>query len=219
MIRTCCQVHESGKTINTSMIHLEVMEGWHKRYFNKCLQEHHPKPHGLTHPLLLWKNTAFEDQNEYDTWLSSPAKLGKPTVAYPHGGMKQSYHDFADKIWEKFKVVKREIASSTRLAASLNLSHTWCIQSPHTLSHWKIQEIGAPALKECCHKGLWRLLDDIERSPSLSRSWTSFSHLISTKGMNEALILTDITLYPRIECLSTDTVDSMAMEECGDTRV
>ena len=115
MIRTCCQVHESGKTINTSMIHLEVMEGWHKRYFNKCLREHHPKPHGLTHPALLWKNTAFDDENEYETWLSSPAKLGKPTVAHPHGGMKQSYHDFADKIWEKFKVVKRDIASSTQV--------------------------------------------------------------------------------------------------------
>lgn len=115
MIRTCCQVHESGKTINTSMIHLEVMEGWHKRYFNKCIREHHPKPHCLTHPDVLWKNTAFADQDEYDTWLSSPAKLGKPTVAHPHGGMKQSYHDFADKIWEKFKIVKREIAASTQV--------------------------------------------------------------------------------------------------------
>jgi hypothetical protein len=31
------------------------------------------------------------------------------------GGMKQSYHEFADKIWEKFKLVKREIASSTQV--------------------------------------------------------------------------------------------------------
>jgi hypothetical protein len=29
--------------------------------------------------------------------------------------MKQSYHEFADKIWEKFKLVKREIASSTQV--------------------------------------------------------------------------------------------------------
>ena len=126
-------MHESGKTLNTSMIHLEVLEGWHKRsiwfccfdcfimwrtfyrYFNKCLREQHPKPYGLSHPDLFWKNTAFADQDEYDKWLSVPAKLGKPTVAHPHGGMKQSYHDFAEKVWEKFKVTKREIASATQV--------------------------------------------------------------------------------------------------------
>jgi hypothetical protein len=97
------------------MIHLEVMEGWHKRYFNKCLREQHPMPHGLSHPDQIWKNTAFADKKEFDEWMGSPAKLGKPTVAHPHGGMKQSYHDFADKVWEKFKVTKREIASSTQV--------------------------------------------------------------------------------------------------------
>jgi hypothetical protein len=39
--------------------------------------------------------------------------LGKPTASHPNGGMKQKYHDFADKLWNKFKVVRREIASST----------------------------------------------------------------------------------------------------------
>ena len=39
--------------------------------------------------------------------------LGKPTASNPFGGMKQKYHDFADKLWNKFKVVRREIASST----------------------------------------------------------------------------------------------------------
>ena len=29
--------------------------------------------------------------------------------------MNQRYHDFADKVWEKFKLVKREIASSTQV--------------------------------------------------------------------------------------------------------
>lgn len=28
--------------------------------------------------------------------------------------MKPSYHDFADKVWEKFKILKREIASTTQ---------------------------------------------------------------------------------------------------------
>jgi hypothetical protein len=39
--------------------------------------------------------------------------LGKPTASHPFGGMKQKYHDFADKLWNKFKVVRREIASQT----------------------------------------------------------------------------------------------------------
>lgn len=39
--------------------------------------------------------------------------LGKPTASHPSGGMKQKYHDFADKLWNKFKVVRREIASQT----------------------------------------------------------------------------------------------------------
>jgi hypothetical protein len=32
LIRTCCQVRESGKTLHTYMIHVEVMDGWHTRY-------------------------------------------------------------------------------------------------------------------------------------------------------------------------------------------
>ena len=31
LIRTCCQVHESGLTLHTYMIHAEVMDGWHIR--------------------------------------------------------------------------------------------------------------------------------------------------------------------------------------------
>lgn len=77
-------------------------------------------PHGLSHPDQIWKNTAFADKKEFDEWLLSPAKLGKPTVAYPHGGMKQSHHDFADKVWEKFKVVKREIASATQVCTIIS---------------------------------------------------------------------------------------------------
>jgi hypothetical protein len=72
-------------------------------------------PHSLTHPDQYWKSTAFADKNEYDEWLSAPAKLGKPSTTHPHGGMKQTYHDFADKVWEKFKVTKREIAASTQV--------------------------------------------------------------------------------------------------------
>ena len=72
-------------------------------------------PHSLSHPDQFWRNTAFADKNEYDEWLSAPAKLGKPSTTHPHGGMKQSYHDFADKVWEKFKVTKREIAASTQV--------------------------------------------------------------------------------------------------------
>ena len=72
-------------------------------------------PHGISHPDQIWKNTAFADKREYDEWMASPTKLGKPTTAYPHGGMKQSYHDFGDKVWGKFKVTRREIASSTQV--------------------------------------------------------------------------------------------------------
>lgn len=32
LIRTCCQVRESGMTLHTYMIHVEVMDGWHTRY-------------------------------------------------------------------------------------------------------------------------------------------------------------------------------------------
>lgn len=31
LIRTCCEVIESGRTLNNAMIQLEVMEGWHTR--------------------------------------------------------------------------------------------------------------------------------------------------------------------------------------------
>jgi hypothetical protein len=31
MIRTCCEIIESGKTMNMPSIHAEVMEIWHRR--------------------------------------------------------------------------------------------------------------------------------------------------------------------------------------------
>jgi hypothetical protein len=80
------------------------------RYLNVTL---HPKPHGLQHPSELWKHTAFADKAEYDAFIQQPSMLGKPTASHPSGGMKQKYHDFADKLWNKFKVVRREIASQT----------------------------------------------------------------------------------------------------------
>jgi hypothetical protein len=73
----------------------------------------HPKPYNLQHPGELWKHTAFDSQEEYTAFLEQPVMLGKPTASHPNGGMKQKYHDFADKLWNKFKVVRREIASST----------------------------------------------------------------------------------------------------------
>ena len=33
-IRTCCEVIESGLTLNMPMIHLQIMEGWHTRSYN-----------------------------------------------------------------------------------------------------------------------------------------------------------------------------------------
>ena len=42
-------------------------------------------------------------------------KLGKPTASNPQGGMKQKYHDFANKLWLKFKLLRREIANSTQV--------------------------------------------------------------------------------------------------------
>jgi hypothetical protein len=80
------------------------------RYLNVTL---HIKPYNLQHPSELWKHTAFTDQAEYDAFIAQPSMLGKPTASHPHGGMKQKYHDFADKLWNKFKVVRREIASQT----------------------------------------------------------------------------------------------------------
>ncbi len=80
------------------------------RYLNTTL---HPKPYQLQHPSELWKHTAFEGKSEYDLFVEQPSTLGKPTASHPNGGMKQKYHDFADKIWNKFKVVRREIASQT----------------------------------------------------------------------------------------------------------
>ncbi len=75
----------------------------------------HPKPDGLLHPRELWKHTAFENQEEYTFFAEQPMKLGKPTASNPHGGMKQKYHDFANKLWLKFKLVRREIANSTQV--------------------------------------------------------------------------------------------------------
>jgi hypothetical protein len=80
------------------------------RYLNLTL---HPKPHNLQHPSELWKHTAFENQLEYDEFIAQPSLLGKPSASHPDGGMKQKLHDFADKIWNKFKVVRRDIASQT----------------------------------------------------------------------------------------------------------
>jgi hypothetical protein len=77
------------------------------------LKESHPKPHALQHPAELWKHTPFQSAAEFKEWKSNPAKLGKPTASNPLGGMPQKYHDFANKIWEKFKLIRREIASAT----------------------------------------------------------------------------------------------------------
>lgn len=75
----------------------------------------HPKPEGLLHPKELWKHTAFENLEERTIFLDQPLKLGKPTASNPQGGMKQKYHDFANKLWLKFKLVRREIANSTQV--------------------------------------------------------------------------------------------------------
>jgi hypothetical protein len=80
------------------------------RYLNVTL---HIKPYNLQHPSELWKHTAFTDQAEYEAFLAQPSMLGKPTASHPFGGMKQKYHDFAEKLWNKFKVVRREIATQT----------------------------------------------------------------------------------------------------------
>jgi hypothetical protein len=37
LIRTCCQVRESGNTLHTYMIHVEVMDGWHTRCGVLCV--------------------------------------------------------------------------------------------------------------------------------------------------------------------------------------
>ena len=90
------------------------------RYLGKSLTETHVKPKGLLHPDELWKHTAFESAAEYAVWCATPTKLGKPTKACPFGGMaKQRYHDWADKIWEKFKLLKREILAATAVRSTL----------------------------------------------------------------------------------------------------
>jgi hypothetical protein len=61
----------------------------------------HPKPEGLLHPKELWKHTAFENLEERTIFLDQPLKLGKPTASNPQGGIKQKYHDFANKLWLK----------------------------------------------------------------------------------------------------------------------
>lgn len=81
------------------------------RYFSETL---HKKPHALQHPLEVWKHTAFEHQEEMDAFLNRSGTLGRPTSTQPQNGMKQSYHDFADKMWLKFKLLRREIASQTQ---------------------------------------------------------------------------------------------------------
>jgi hypothetical protein len=142
MIVTCCQIIESGDVMSASAIQAQIMDIWHKRslhshviniplmittdkwlpippppsslmiirYFNTVL---HPKPHQLLHPSELYKHTAFEDKDEHRRWLDAPQPLGKPGARNPHCGMKQSYHDFAEKIWAKFKLIRREIANET----------------------------------------------------------------------------------------------------------
>ena len=37
MIKTCCEVIESGMTLNQPMIDLHVMEGWHTRCVLVCV--------------------------------------------------------------------------------------------------------------------------------------------------------------------------------------
>ncbi len=83
------------------------------------------KPKGLLHPDELWKHTAFDSAEEYAVWCDTPTKLGKPTKACPFGGMaKQRYHDWADKIWEKFKLLKREILAATAVRSTLYKSNS-----------------------------------------------------------------------------------------------
>ena len=110
LIRTCIEVQECGRLMSIAGIQQVIMDIWHRRYFNVVL---HPKPHLLQHPSEVWKHTAFTDQREYDEFLQQGSTLGKPTVSQPANGMKQQYHDFAEKIWNKFKLVRREIGSQT----------------------------------------------------------------------------------------------------------
>jgi hypothetical protein len=110
LLRTCVEVLECGRVMSVAGIQQCIMEIWHRRYFNVIL---HPKPHVLQHPSEVWKHTAFANQLEYDDFLESPTTLGKPSAAQPCNGMKQKYHDFAEKIWNKFKLIRREIGSHT----------------------------------------------------------------------------------------------------------
>jgi hypothetical protein len=139
MILTCCEIIESGHTMSMPGIHGKIMEAWHRRllfaYINCCFNSiatpipppplppasptryfdvaTYPKPHALQHPGELWKNSAFENADEYKAFVDQPMKLGRPTAGNPQGGMMQKYHDFAEKIWAKFKLVRREIAAET----------------------------------------------------------------------------------------------------------
>jgi hypothetical protein len=137
MIRSCCEVIESGRTMSMPGIHQEVMERWLGRYYYMllyyCLNSDikllkpfryfdvvlHLKPHALQHPLEFWKHTAFVDKAEYDEFNTSGKNLGKSSARNPLCGMKQKYHEFADKIWNKWKLTRRDIAN--------------CVQAP-----WKI---------------------------------------------------------------------------------
>jgi hypothetical protein len=110
VIRTCLEIHESGRLTNLPAIHAMVIEGWHKRlsflcpfiyqianatahplaslrYFDKCSEESHLKPYSLLHPSQLWKHTAFENEAEYKNFQSAPHKLGKPSVTNPLGDL------------------------------------------------------------------------------------------------------------------------------------
>jgi hypothetical protein len=69
----------------------------------------------LKHPNELWKHTAFADSTEYQKFQDQPQLNGKPSATNPQCGMKQEYHDFAEKIWNKFKILRREIQGAVQV--------------------------------------------------------------------------------------------------------
>jgi hypothetical protein len=82
------------------------------RYFDTTI---HPKPDFLKHPNELWKHTAFADSPEWQRFQDQPQLNGKPSATNPLCGMKQEYHDFAEKIWNKFKILRREIQGAVQV--------------------------------------------------------------------------------------------------------
>lgn len=82
------------------------------RYFDVII---HPKPDFLKHPNELWKHTAFANSTEYQRFQDQPQLNGKPSATNPHCGMKKEYHDFAEKIWNKFKILRREIQGAVQV--------------------------------------------------------------------------------------------------------